>query len=136
MKKRTLVIMGTLLLAILLFGCSSSASQSTDTTGNAVAEVATVSADGYQDIALSYGHVGPSFNYIISPSIVKVNIPVRVTADVTNLKGCYRYLNIPKVGVKKYLTSEDNIVEFTPTETGELIFTCSMGMGNAKLTVE
>ena len=97
---------------------------------------ATISEDGYQELSLTYGKIGSSSNYIITPNIVKVNQPVRITADASSLRGCYRYVQIPSYGVSKFIRSGDNIIEFTPTETGSITITCSMGMGYTKLTVE
>ncbi|MDP3728923.1 MAG: hypothetical protein Q8R18_05750 [bacterium] len=101
-----------------------------------VSAYATISEDGYQNLQLSYGKIGYSFNYILTPNTVKVNQPVRIIADASSLRGCYRYIQIPSYGISKFITSSDNIIEFTPTETGSITITCSMGMGVTKLTVE
>lgn len=97
---------------------------------------ATIAEDGYQNIQLRYGKSGYSFNYVLSPNIVKVNQPVRITADANSLRGCYRYVQIPAYGLSKFITSSDSVIEFTPTKTGEVVITCSMGMGVTYLTVE
>ncbi len=124
-----------LLIGIVLLGTLSACSSETTTT-NAVAEFEDTNNDGVQDVQLSYGKVGPSFNYVFSSNTVKLNQPVRITAEVSKLKGCYRYVQIPSLGISQYMTESENTIEFTPTETGEILFTCSMGMGTAKLIVE
>jgi len=131
--KRFLVLF-IIIVSIFLTACANQEviSEETLLTADAIAEV---SEDGFQEVALTYGKVGPSYNYIFSPGKVEAGVPVRITADVTKLKGCYRYLQIPEYKISKYLTADDNIVTFTPTEPGDILFTCSMGMGTAILTV-
>ena len=122
-----------LFLTMLVSACSTQAQTTENTTGDTVA---TVSAEGYQDIALTYGKSGRySYNYILTPSEVKEGIPVRITADVSRLNGCYRTVTIPQYNIRKTLSSSDNAVEFIPTETGELTISCPMGMAATKLTV-
>lgn len=121
---------------LLVLGLSACSTEANDVTASATTSFEDTNDDGVQDVQLSYGKVGPSFNYIFSTNTVKVNEPVRITAEVSKLKGCYRYVQIPSLGISKYMTESDNTVEFTPTETGELLFTCSMGMGTVKLNVE
>ena len=123
-----------LFFALFLSACTTEAQTTENTTGDTVA---TVSADGYQDVALTYGKSGHrySYNYILTPSEVKVGIPVRITGDVSRLNGCYRTVTISQYNVRKTLSSSDNTVEFTPTETGDITISCSMGMATTKLTV-
>lgn len=121
---------------LLLLGLSACSTEANTVTADTTSTFEDTNNDGVQDIYLSYGKVGPSFNYKFSSNIVKVNEPVRITADVDSLKGCYRYIQVPEYDISKYVTSSDNTIEFTPTETGDILFTCSMGMGTAKLTVE
>ena len=120
----------------ILFILSACSSEGSTTTTDVPTTFQDTTDDGVQDIYLSYGRVGPSFNYVFSTDTVKVGEPVRITADVANLKGCYKYIQVPEYRISKYVTEGDNTVEFTPTETGEILFTCSMGMGTAKLIAE
>jgi len=131
MKRMTQAIL-ILFLGGMLSACTSSGATAEDTT----ATFEDTNNDGVQDVYLSYGRVGPSFNYVFTPSTVKVGEPVRITADVSSLKGCYRYIQVPKYKISKYVTDWDNTIEFTPTEAGEILFTCSMGMGTATLYAE
>ena len=122
-----------IVLALGLSACSSGEDVDLETTS--LSTFADTNEDGVQDIQLSYGKVGYSFNYLFSSDTVQVGEPVRIIADVDSLKGCYRYIQVPQYDISKYVTDSDNSIEFTPTETGEILFTCSMGMGTAKLTV-
>ncbi len=74
-------------------------------------------------------------NYVVTPNTVKQNQPVRFVADMQNLPGCSRALVIPQLNVRKIFSQNDNTVEFTPTKTGPLQFSCSMGMYKGLLNV-
>ena len=75
-----------------------------------------------------------NFNYFPNTINVDVNRPVRIYLD-ESVSGCYRSFTIKELGVAKYLSSPEEYVEFTPTETGTYRFACSMGMGTGTLIV-
>lgn len=126
MKRKISIII--LLSSLALFTACSAASTRVDTLAN-------MSDDGFQDITLTYGKSGYSFNYVLTPNTVKAGIPVRITGDASKLNGCFRAVTIPEYHIGKVLSSQDNILEFTPTETGDLVITCSMGMGTTILKI-
>ena len=70
------------------------------------------------------------------PITVKVGVPVELVADMSTITGCMTTVVIPEFGIRKTLTAHDNIIEFTPNESGTFDFTCGMGMGKGKLVVE
>ncbi len=76
------------------------------------------------------------YNYDPSTITVKSGVPVKIVADMAKLQGCYRYLQIPTLGVKKAFSEKDNTLVFTPTEPGTYDFSCSMGMGRGTLIVQ
>jgi len=76
-----------------------------------------------------------NYNYYPNTIKVKVNQPVRIYLD-KSVVGCYRSFTIRDFGIAKYLQSEKDYVEFTPTKTGSFRFACSMGMGTGTLIVE
>ncbi|MBI5797444.1 hypothetical protein HZA98_00890 [Candidatus Woesearchaeota archaeon] len=125
--KRLLVIISILSLA-LVTACTTEASTRVDTLAN-------VSEDGFQDISLTYGKFGYSFNYVLSPNTVKVGIPVRITGDASKLNGCFRAVTVPQYHVGKIMSSQDSTLEFTPTETGDVVISCTMGMATTTLKV-
>ena len=45
-----------------------------------------------------------------------------------DLNGCNNPVTIPKYGVEKKLEIGENIIEFTPTGQGKVLYTCWMGM--------
>ena len=73
-----------------------------------------------------------------APITVKAGIPVRwtITADSRILNGCNEALVIPEYGIQKGLMPGDNVIEFTPTETGTFPYSCWMGMIRSSITVE
>lgn len=48
---------------------------------------------------------------------------------------CASSFVVPKYGITKYFKKGENIIEFTPKETGEIPFSCSMGMYRGKIIV-
>jgi len=74
--------------------------------------------------------------YILTPSVLKKDVPVRMVADMATLKGCSRSVVISAFGVRKYLTDTDNVITFTPTTTGTINIACSMNMYRGTFTVE
>jgi sulfite exporter TauE/SafE/copper chaperone CopZ/plastocyanin domain-containing protein len=72
-----------------------------------------------------------------SPIIVQKGIPVRWTIQVeeSDLNGCNNPLIIPKYNIQKELVPGDNIIEFTPTEEGNIVYTCWMGMISSNIKV-
>ncbi len=59
---------------------------------------------------------------------LKAYVPARLIVDSQNTYTCASSLVIPEYGIKRQLSPGENIIEFTPTETGKLPFSCSMGM--------
>ncbi|MBC7765828.1 MAG: sulfite exporter TauE/SafE family protein [Hyphomonadaceae bacterium] len=71
------------------------------------------------------------------PIVVQKGIPVQWTihAEKSDLNGCNRAITIPKYGIKKNLVAGDTVVSFTPTEDGNIGFTCWMGMISSNIAV-
>jgi plastocyanin domain-containing protein len=74
--------------------------------------------------------------YILSPSVLKKDVPVVMTADMATLKGCSRSVVISSFGVRKSLTETNNVITFTPTQAGTFKIACSMNMYRGTFTVE
>jgi hypothetical protein len=73
--------------------------------------------------------------YILTPSVLKKDIPVRLEADLTTVVGCSRDIVISSFDVRKYVKEKDNIITFTPTKTGTINIACSMNMYRGTFTV-
>lgn len=68
---------------------------------------------------------------------VQVGVPVKWTieADENDINGCNNQVLIPKYNIEKKLVAGDNIIEFTPTETGTVPYSCWMGMIKSTITI-
>ena len=69
--------------------------------------------------------------------IVQKGTPVEltITADEANITGCNQTMVFPSYDVKKTLTAGDNVIKFTPEETGIVSYTCWMGMIDGRILV-
>ena len=69
------------------------------------------------------------YDYSPANFTVKAGVPVEWKIDGRQAKGCARVLIMPGMGIQKLLESnKDTTISFTPTKTGTLAFSCSMGM--------
>ena len=59
---------------------------------------------------------------------IKKGVPVKWIIDAQAAYSCASFLMLPSLGIQKNLRAGENIIEFTPTKTGRLAFSCSMGM--------
>lgn len=66
---------------------------------------------------------------------IKKGVPVRWIIDAQAPYSCASSLVLNKMGIRKSLISGENVIEFTPKETGSLPFSCSMGMYTGVFTV-
>ncbi|HWQ05792.1 MAG TPA: hypothetical protein VN453_01165, partial [Feifaniaceae bacterium] len=69
--------------------------------------------------------------------IVQKGIPVEltITADESSITGCNQTVVFPSYDVEKKLTPGDNLITFTPDETGIIPYTCWMGMLDGRILV-
>ncbi|AEF84634.1 heavy metal transport/detoxification protein [Treponema primitia ZAS-2] len=72
-----------------------------------------------------------------APITVQAGIPVKWTIKVEpgNLTGCNNAIIIPKFKIRQRLQVGETVVEFTPTETGNIAYSCWMGMIRSVITV-
>ena len=59
---------------------------------------------------------------------IKLGIPVKWVIDAQAPFSCASSLVMQKFNIRKNLVKGENIIEFTPKETGRIPFSCSMGM--------
>ena len=93
---------------------------------------ASPSAGNVQEITLSV----QGSQYYPNPIIVKKGIPVRLVADISRMPGCSKSIVIPEFGIQKTVQNGDNVIEFTPTQSGTFSFSCSMNMYRGAIVVE
>lgn len=69
--------------------------------------------------------------------IVKKGIKVKWNLKVSeeNLNDCNNRIIIPDLKIEKELKPGDNFIEFTPEKTGDIVYTCWMGMIKSKIRV-
>jgi len=111
-----------LVFAVFVFVNSGSAT----TTGNNV-----ISDEEVQVVKLSV----EGGNYVLSPSTIKKDIPVRIEADMSKMPGCSKSVVIPGFNIRKTLTQGDNVIEFIPNKAGTFNIACSMNMYQGRFTV-
>lgn len=93
--------------------------------------VAAEVADGVQTVTTGLD----SGRYV--PIIVQKGVPVRWTiqAEAREINGCNNAIVIPEYNMDIELKPGDNIIEFTPDETGVVPYSCWMGMIRSQITV-
>ena len=103
---------------------------SSNTNGASSSNVAVVK-DGVQTITTNLT------NGRYTPIVVQKGIPVKwiIKVKAGELNGCNNPLTIPKYNKTYKLVVGDNMIEFTPTEKGNVIYTCWMGMISSNITV-
>jgi len=71
------------------------------------------------------------------PITVQKGVPVRWTlqAERSEINGCNNRIIIPSLKKEKRIEPGNNIVEFTPSESGVIPFSCWMGMIRSKIIV-
>ncbi len=80
--------------------------------------------DGVQIVKMTQTSSGYSPNSFT----IKKGVPVKWIVTSENAFTCAASIVSPKLGIRKNLEAGENIIEFTPTEAGQVRFTCSMGM--------
>ncbi len=66
---------------------------------------------------------------------VEINKPVRWIINSTAPYSCASSLMVPALRINQQLKKGENIIEFTPTQTGLIKFSCSMGMYSGTIKV-
>ena len=59
---------------------------------------------------------------------IKQGMPVKWLIDAQAPFSCASTIVMNKYNIRKSLIKGENIIEFTPRETGRITFSCSMGM--------
>lgn len=69
--------------------------------------------------------------------MVQAGIPVRWTINAPDgsINGCNYRVIIQEYGIEHSFEEGENIIEFTPTDTGEIPYTCWMGMIRGNIIV-
>lgn len=87
--------------------------------------------NGKQYLTMEQGGIG----YNPNEFTIKKGIPFVWNINSTNSYTCASSLVVPSLGIRKNLVSGNNVITFTPTKTGRIAFSCSMGMFRGSITV-
>lgn len=66
---------------------------------------------------------------------VKKDIPVTWRIQGVDVLGCQSFLVAPELDLARQIQLGENIVEFTPQKTGQILFSCGMGMFRGVINV-
>lgn len=103
---------------------ASGSAQATPVAGNSDGIPRATIQNGVQTVVTVFG----SNNYM--PFYVQAGIPVRwiIRIRKEDITGCNRTVVVPAYRIRKDLQPGDNVIEFTPTKTGVVPYSCWMGM--------
>lgn len=73
--------------------------------------------------------------YTTREKVIRKEVPVRWILQGEVITDCNKTITVPELGVEAELHSGENIVYFTPTEEGKLVYACWMGMLTGSFTV-
>ena|SRR3989344_2832998 len=128
MEKTTIYGIGIFLLIVIggyfLLGSSGNGNENVVPSGNSG------NSGDFQKVTIGM----KNYNYYPNTINVESGKTVRLSLD-SSVSGCFRDFTIRELGVRKYLQTPSDYVEFTPTKPGTYTFACSMGMGTGKLVV-
>ncbi len=155
--KKSYYLLGSVLAIVLLgtvlfSGCTSSSgstggrainsnssqSQSSSAAQTATAQPSTSSSAAKATVSDGIQIVTTTLDQgIYDPIIVQTGIPVKwtITANDGDLNSCNNKMLIRSYGVEQKLLIGENVVEFTPTKTGTIVYSCWMGMVGSTITV-
>jgi len=103
------------------------------TTEDTISKSDAVIKNGVQEITINILDTG----YTPTEVKIKKGIPVKVTLKTDNTLGCARAFVVPSLNIQKTLSKNgEDSFEFTPEKTGNIAFSCSMGMYGGQFVVE
>ena len=118
-------------LAVIIFGWFNLVNGSRLFGGGARDANAAVTSGEVQEVRMTQNGNG----YSPDTFTIEQGRPVKWIINSTSAFSCASSLVMPKYGISKGLRSGENIIQFTPTEVGEIPFSCSMGMYRGKFIV-
>ncbi len=113
------------------FGYTISLRQAPAPAGQTAGQTADINTDNIQAVEMNVSSAGFSPNILY----VKKGIPVEWIVNGNYNVGCSNELILKDYNIDQRLTSGKNIITFTPRDTGEIKFSCRMGMIWGKFVV-
>jgi len=80
--------------------------------------------DGYQEIKMEVNSNG----FVPNRFVLQKGVPVKWIIDGKELNGCNRAIQVPSLGLKFDVKPGLQTIEFTPITTGNIAWSCWMGM--------
>ncbi|HII72313.1 TPA: sulfite exporter TauE/SafE family protein [Candidatus Woesearchaeota archaeon] len=93
-------------------------------TGSASQNVPLLNDAGYQEIHMTVDRYG----YTPDRFVLKRGVPVKWIIDGKEITGCNNAIQVPKLGLQFPIKKGEQVIEFTPTESGTISWSCWMGM--------
>lgn len=94
--------------------------------------IAKVDTDGKQLVKITVKNTG----YVSDTKIIRAGIPVKLTLVSNKVQSCSRSFLIPSLGISKIVPETGTeTIEFIPTKTGILSYSCGMGMYTGQFSV-
>lgn len=119
-------------LAVVVLGWTNIANGSRLLGARGSAPISDAVANGpVQEIRITQNANG----YVPNVLTVEKGRPVKLIIDSTSAFSCASSIVVPKYGISQGLKPGENVIVFTPTEAGEIPFSCSMGMYRGKIVV-
>lgn len=88
--------------------------------------------NGVQEVNITVTNSG----YKSDVNTLKAGVPVKIFLNAKDVRSCARAFTIPDLNYFKVLPQDgQEVIEFTPTKTGKLVYTCSMGMYSGTFNV-
>lgn len=80
--------------------------------------------EGYQEIRMEVNRYG----FVPDTFVLKKGVPVKWIIDGIEINGCNNAILVPKLGLEFDINRGEQIIEFTPTDSGTIRWSCWMGM--------
>ncbi len=77
-----------------------------------------------------------SYGYNPETIKLKTGVPAEIKLINDGARGCIRAFIIPDLNIRSIVTDDSTILSFTPSKSGKIPFTCSMGMYWGQFVVE
>ncbi len=138
---KNMVKASAMLVVVLGFIMISRGFAFTGITINSPLDLAKMDRSNESNIAIMNGDIQEITTTLQSgrytPITVKAGVPVKwtVKAEDGSINGCNNEIIIPKYNISQKLSPGENIINFTPTESGTFGYSCWMGMIRSSITV-
>ena len=120
LKRLILIISGIIIVALIIIVFTKPVTSQTDQ----IKDQNVTLENGVQIVHMRETASG----YLPNSFTIVRGIPVKWIVTVEETHSCASVLLVPKFKIREFLKAGENTLEFTPTETGSIPFSCSMGM--------